>query len=269
MNRFLLLALAAVLFPICGNAQIIINEVMYYPDPHEPEWIELYNAGSETVEVTNWTIREDSNSAGSDYFSATIPAGGYLVVTGNLENFTERWGELPSPVIEASFSYLNNNGGDCVRLRGNSGTEVDMVCYEDEWGGRNGKSLERRSPASPSMEQASWGTSTAPEKGTPGTINSLVASGVQENGTGFNTPDFRIYPVPAIDILSIAFNHERLTERDLTLQVISTDGQSVQTSTMRKKQAQMSVQNIPAGAYLLRVMEGENVVGTESFRIVR
>lgn len=269
MNRFLLLALAAFLLPLCTHAQIIINEVMYYPDPHEPEWVELYNAGSAAVELHNWSIREDSNTAGSGTFSTTIPAGGYLVVTGNLETFSERWGEIPSPVIESSFSYLNNNGGDCVRLRGNLGEEVDVVCYGNEWGGRSGRSLERRSPASPSMEQASWGTSESPEKGTPGKENSLFISTAPEDGTGFTTPQFRLYPVPAHDILTIAFNDGQHTGTDLILQIISNDGKSIETTTMTQERTQVPVQNFPTGTYLLRISEGKNVVGTESFRIVR
>lgn len=48
----------------------------------ESDWIELYNAGAEAVNLTGWSLTDDSGKPRKWYFPAgsTIPAGGYLVV---------------------------------------------------------------------------------------------------------------------------------------------------------------------------------------------
>lgn len=180
MKPLLPFAFVLALLPSFLHSQVILNEIMYFPDPNQPEWVELYNAGTDPVTIQGWTIREDSNSSGSGTvpFFAVMPAGSYLVITGDLEKFADRWGEIPSPVIEAGFSFLNNNGGDCVRLRNGSGGTVDEVCYGGDWDGRNGKSLERRSPEMPGADSATWGGSVDPDKGTPGRANSIGTSAV-------------------------------------------------------------------------------------------
>lgn len=169
----LLLALSALLLPFALRAQVVINEVMYAPDPHEPEWVELYNAGSEAIALDGWRIYEDSNSTASGIY-ATIGPNEYLVVARDSARFVERWGEVDSPVTGAIFSYLNNSGGDCVKLRGANGELQDEVCYGDLWGGKSGRSLERKGAICPSNDSASWGTSVDATKGTPGRANSIT-----------------------------------------------------------------------------------------------
>ena len=58
MSRFLLAACLA--FSL--NAQVKINEVLFYSDPSSQDafrthqWLELYNAGSDPVDLTSWTV---------------------------------------------------------------------------------------------------------------------------------------------------------------------------------------------------------------------
>lgn len=75
---------------------IIISEV--YPDPVSPEveWVEIYNDSSTSAEISNWRIR-DCTETNSTIFSAAIPADSYYK-------------------IDNSKSFFNNSTDDCVRL---------------------------------------------------------------------------------------------------------------------------------------------------------
>lgn len=251
MKRLFPVALFALVVPIVLNAQMILNEVMYYPDPNEPEWVELYNAGTESVTIVGWTIREDSNSSGSSTvpFSSVVPAGDYLVVTGNLTKFTERWGEIPSPVIEAGFSYLNNNGGDCVRLRNGAGETVDEVCYEDAWGGKSGRSLERKGATMPSMDSASWGTAIDENKGTPGRSNSIATVAVPSLPAETETT-VQLFPNPAAEYVRVTlpdFHAANTTE----VQIIDAGGALLRTLPISSEHLILSVEDLPCGLYRL------------------
>ena len=70
------------------NAQsVIINEVVSSnsiyidEDGDTPDWIELYNYGSQDVNLENWTISDDINDLSKWHFpNVTIPANDYLML---------------------------------------------------------------------------------------------------------------------------------------------------------------------------------------------
>ena len=66
---FLLPFLLFIFFPRAANARVVINEFQISPD----QWIELYNKGEETIDISGWTI---DDSGGSEKY--TIPAGSLL-----------------------------------------------------------------------------------------------------------------------------------------------------------------------------------------------
>ena len=66
---------------------VVINELMYNPsgsgDDAPKEWVELYNLSDSSVDLTGWTIGNDSLAAHPQFGdgSTTIPAGGYAIIT--------------------------------------------------------------------------------------------------------------------------------------------------------------------------------------------
>ena len=79
---FILLLLAAGL----ARADVIINEVMasngYYEDGHAWDWVELYNNGNETEDLSGWGFTDSKK----DLYKFTFPngtklkAGAYLTI---------------------------------------------------------------------------------------------------------------------------------------------------------------------------------------------
>lgn len=59
-----------------------INEVKPYDSDADHSWMELYNSGSEAVDVTGWRVRVKRRNDTLTIKSGVVPAGGYLVLDG-------------------------------------------------------------------------------------------------------------------------------------------------------------------------------------------
>ncbi|RKX23295.1 MAG: hypothetical protein DRP45_10645 [Candidatus Zixiibacteriota bacterium] len=152
-------------------ADIKINEVLYDaanngsqgPDSLG-EWIELYNAGTETIDLSGWKIADDPNDtmpSGSGDGVFTIPAGvslapgEFLILTRNADTFNYYWPDhgTAQVISYGSASIYLGNSGDDIHLFDVLGHEVDVMWYGSggdmyNWGGSavdvdDGNSLER------------------------------------------------------------------------------------------------------------------------------
>jgi len=153
-------ALASCIFalPSFAFAQVVINEVMYNPQGTDTgrEWVELYNEGQSDVSMVggsgkgSWRINDGANhtltdpASGTGRGSLTIPAGGYLVIASDPNDFIS--GEYAGgaySVVKSSIS-LNNNGSTVTLLDG-TGATVDTFTYLPSQGGNDdGSSLQRQ-----------------------------------------------------------------------------------------------------------------------------
>lgn len=173
-------ALAVWMVTNVGYTQgVIINELMYAPSSGQPEWVELYNSGPDSINIKDWTI---CNKTGVRYAirrsDSFIHSHSYLVLT-NSNSFADYHPEAIGSFILVDWSqYFLVNTGDTVTLRDNHGRTVDSVYYTPSWGGSGGKSLERKSASGPSRTQNNWGSSIDPAGCTPGRVNSISLKGI-------------------------------------------------------------------------------------------
>ncbi len=60
---------------------IVINEIMFNATGNDDnaEWVELYNAGNEAVDLTGWNLTDNDGNGFILSGASSIPAGGYLV----------------------------------------------------------------------------------------------------------------------------------------------------------------------------------------------
>jgi hypothetical protein len=108
---------------------IVINELQYHPasDDHGEEYIELYNSGAITVDLSGWQF-----SDGIHYtfpVSASIPPGGYVVVGHDPVTVEAVYGI--SGVLGPFESGRLSNGGERVAIEDAGGILVDEVSYDD------------------------------------------------------------------------------------------------------------------------------------------
>ena len=108
---------------------IIITEIMFKPEVNDHEWIELFNAGDEDIDLANWTIGDPSYDGTITTSSLIIEPGNYAIISqvsiGGFEcgdNVADGW------------PYLNNDG-DEVFLKNSDGETVDHAVYtaDDNW----------------------------------------------------------------------------------------------------------------------------------------
>jgi len=130
-----------------STANVAINEIMYDPTSGN-EWIELFNSGDSTVNLTGWVIKDAANHTFGDLTNVEIPAGKCVVING-------------------TGSVLNNDN-DEIHLFDDTTTEVDSAVYNDTMGANgNGKTLEYN-PVSDAWEES------LVDGGTPGHRNSVL-----------------------------------------------------------------------------------------------
>ncbi|MGC8654316.1 MAG: lamin tail domain-containing protein [Candidatus Kryptoniota bacterium] len=185
-----------------------ISELMYAPSRGEPEWIELYNCSSDSVNLKGWMIGNKSKIlytlSVTDFY---LHAWSYVVITRSAAIYSYH-SEIPSPVMIVSSlpEYFLVNTGDTVSIRNSSGQLVDSMFYSHAWGGGNGKSLERISFNVSSLMQSNWSTSVDSSGSTPGKKNSLAQSE---------------YDIQAVRLKAVVFGGDTV-EFNLTLRNLGT-----------------------------------------------
>jgi hypothetical protein len=160
--------------PATGDS-LVVNEIMYSPGLQEPEWIEVYNAGTRAIDLRDWLIADATMTAGKriSVYSVLVGAGESAVLTGDSAGLLYARPDIPSRVFSVTGFPSLNNSGDVIRLFNAFGRQIDSVAYWPAWGGGVSVSLERIDPMGPSMAAANWATSVDSSGATPGRPNSV------------------------------------------------------------------------------------------------
>jgi hypothetical protein len=155
--------------------QIAITEFMADPfvvSDADGEWIELFNAGGQPVDINGWTLKD--NGSDTHVIAAgkplVVPAKGYLLL-GRSTNMVANGGV--SVAYAYSGFYLSNTSDEIILLDG-GGKVVDQVVYTSGWTLPVGASLSVKSPLVDKSNFANWCAETKAwpgskgDKGTPG-----------------------------------------------------------------------------------------------------
>ncbi len=168
---------------MASQADVVINEIMYNP-PNDPleeelEYVELYNRGSEDVDIGEWRFTD-----GITFFflpQTVIGAGEYLVICSDPMALVGKYGIYN---VIGPFEGRLSNEGERVALSDNS--EIPVLIDEVQYGtggdwprepDGEGPSLELVSPGADNGLGGNWRASHPPEdNGTPGARNSCYQS---------------------------------------------------------------------------------------------
>ena len=184
--------------------EIILNEILFDPQPRGSEYIELYNRSERTLSTHGLAIalRKSDGHLGTRHsltsLATTLAPGDYLVLTSDPNGVTSL---IRTPALDVIRRFklpaLNNQGATIVLLRAADSTVIDEVTYSAKWHSsavkiRRGVALERISPDGSSQEAANW-TSASSETGygTPGYKNSQSGTSSQiEEGATISEPEY-------------------------------------------------------------------------------
>ena len=183
------------------HPDVVICEIMYHPyaedlepEPTGEEYIELLNRGTQAVSLRGWRITEGVDF---DFPDVVVGPGEYLVVAADVDAFAARYPGVSHAI--GGWGGQLRNSGETIELRTESDVVVDRVRYADDgdWAVRElgpvdyghrgwvwrddhdggGRSLELVDAALPNEYGQNWAAS-AVDGGTPGVVNSVMASGM-------------------------------------------------------------------------------------------
>lgn len=166
---------------------LVINEIMI--DPLESsstqmgQWIELYNNSGDWVNLSEWTIRNQSGDE-INFSSHVIPPNGYFVVGAS--GLNDENGDYTPNAVWGSFSL--SQVGSLLLSNGESDSQ-EFFSWNSSWDINPGASLERLNPGWAASDRESWSHSTsvygAGDLGTPGNQNSVFSNGFGQNTWAF------------------------------------------------------------------------------------
>jgi hypothetical protein len=112
---------------------IIFTEIEYDPPgtESEEEWIEIYNPTDIAINLTGWTVTDNTETQWSFPDGSVISPESYITIARDSDAFNFRFG--CSPNIDVFTRSLNNNG-DQLFLKDNEGNEIDFVAWESGYG---------------------------------------------------------------------------------------------------------------------------------------
>lgn len=172
-----------------------ISEIMYNPAPggiydaQEYEFIELYNPGADTVDLSPVRLTQGIDFAFAGSSVTSLPPSGYVIVVRNLSAFAARY-STNGLRIAGVYSNVLDNGGEPVRLSEKYDQPLLAFAYDDAWypttdGG--GYSLVKNDPA---------------PGGDPGTSNYWRASPDYFGSPGAPDSDAAAVPVQITEVLT-------------------------------------------------------------------
>lgn len=175
---FFLLAIFAFvsLAPSGAFASVVINEVAWMgtETSYADEWIELHNAGQESITLDGWRLVAADDSPNIT-LSGSISASGFYLL--------ERTDDTTVPGIPGDWVGPFGRGGlknegEILKLFDAQGSVVDVVDASAGWfaGDKTTKqTMERKNPAAAGSDPTNWQTSQNPG-GTPRMPNSAGAN---------------------------------------------------------------------------------------------
>lgn len=193
------------------------NEINYHsaPNYNAGDWVELYNASVDPVDLKNWKLSQGSSV---HVFQQSIPIapGQYLVLAEDTLLFKARYPDFKGSLLHLRMP-LNNNSGTLL-LHHSNGNLVHSLRYSDKlpWPtlpNGHGATLELE-PGTQGNQIADWRESYT-LLGTPGQSNSLP----------HNTTTLFVNEILASNKLTIA---DELGEYDDYLELYNASSESVQ-----------------------------------------
>jgi hypothetical protein len=109
--------------PPLGDADVRINELLASDGAGGPDWIELYNAGESTADLTGWTLTDDPATPWTFPEATQLRAGAFLLMYADDEAGTETDG------LHVPFKL--SRSGETVTLADPEGSTGSAVTYPE------------------------------------------------------------------------------------------------------------------------------------------
>lgn len=153
---------------IPGNAQCIINEILFDPRSNAYDYVELYNNSQYIFDASALALANRNSGGIISSIRMLSPGpfyifpGDYIVLTENLSSLSHQYlVKNPEQVLTLSSlpSFPDDEG--TIIILDHQGQVLDELHYEDDWHFKllthdEGVALERIDPNAPTQEESNW-----------------------------------------------------------------------------------------------------------------
>ncbi len=238
---------------------IIISEINYSSSDLFPttDWIELYNYGVNTVNLSGWYIRDDNPA------HKWVILGSYilkpnerLVLASDINKFNNTYPDVQN--VMGSFGFGLGSPSDSVLLFNSSNKLVAGMKYSnsDPWPAGpfdSGLTLELKDPYLSLNSAQNWFAGCL--GGSPGTAFIPCSA----NGTGgqVSVTGITVYPNPASSLVNIVLPSD-MNAQEVTCRIFDIMGREVRTELIHSQvngKIELSVENLFDGIYILQVSD--------------
>ena len=136
-----------------GTREVVINEVAWMGTAisYNDEWLELYNPGTQAIDLTGWTLTDSDDLTIT--LTSTIPAQGYYLLERTNDD------SVPGVVGDQTYTGSLSNDGETLSLTDDTAVLIDEVPCSSGWfsGHADGRvPMIRVDPAIPGSEADNW-----------------------------------------------------------------------------------------------------------------
>ncbi len=224
--------------PSGAIGSVIINEIMYSPEPGMSEWVELLNPNPVAISLHGLCFGDGTALADTTrrfpFIDMTLASDSLLLLASDSNVFFERVPSTARILVWNSSPISLNNNGDSLLLWNESGDVLDRVDYRPSWGGSQGLSLERISSVAASNDPLNWASSLDSTGGSPARVNSraLPESGMTDDVLLLEPNPFSPDGDGRDDLLAVRYNLEDADSR-LDLKIYDVRGREVRRLASR------------------------------------
>lgn len=174
-KRIFLLALFFFV-PSFSYAEVTISEIMYdlSGSDTDREWIEVQNNGSESIDLSLFSLRENETNHKLEAVSggSTIAGGGFAIIADVGSKFLTDNPQFSGLLFDSSFSLSNT--GETLILRKDD-ADIDSVTYSSGVGAAgDGNALSR---------EGNFFVARAPTPGNTNSSSGVISTGESQSGT--------------------------------------------------------------------------------------
>ncbi|MDQ5971660.1 MAG: hypothetical protein QG566_606 [Patescibacteria group bacterium] len=147
MKNFYKILIIVILIFFAKNtfASIEITEIMYDVSGTDTnrEWIEVYNNGSTSTDLSKWYFFSDNTKHNLENTSPDLGANKYAVIVQNADKFRIDYPDYTGIIFDSSWTGLDNEG-EVISLKDPELNIVSSVNYTSNMGANgDGKSLQK------------------------------------------------------------------------------------------------------------------------------
>jgi len=232
-----------------SNADVVINELMASNDSAASDeegefddWVEIYNTGTTSIDLSNWTLTDDINELDKFTFAegTIFNADSYLVV----------WADNDSEQGALHAEFKLSADGETVYLLNEAQELVDSVAFPT---------------ATTDVAYARNPNGTGPFVEQAHTIgeNNEEALGIFEMDLDHG---FQLYPNPTNGLLTLKI--ENSFPGTPSIEIVNVLGETVMRTAVENNSLQsLDVSEFRPGLYILRIQFEEGIVAKELVRL--